>query len=213
MCIRDSTHTHTHTHTHTQINTIATTWKGELLNHVFPWATGNFFSALCVHSPWYNRTGWLGVKHQLTYLLTYFMCGYSVYRLDYIWFLSQGSNQDRTTESVLLADQITSANNYFIAKVRQPCPRFTQYKLTMNYDLTDLSPGNNRQANIAGFFIFYFIIVCLDLRPVQVLCQCYDGVERKTEPVTDHCQWGYRFPVSVSIACFFFSVALHPQRP
>ena len=24
----------------------------------------------CV-SPWYNRTGWLGVKHQLTYLLTY----------------------------------------------------------------------------------------------------------------------------------------------
>ena len=23
----------------------------------------------CV-SPWYNRTGWLGVKHQLTYLLT-----------------------------------------------------------------------------------------------------------------------------------------------
>ena len=25
----------------------------------------------CV-SPWYNRTGWLGVKRQLTYLLTYF---------------------------------------------------------------------------------------------------------------------------------------------
>jgi len=23
------------------------------------------------NSPWYNRTGWLGVKHQLTYLLTY----------------------------------------------------------------------------------------------------------------------------------------------
>ena len=24
-------------------------------------------------SPWYNRTGWLGVKHQLTYLLTQFV--------------------------------------------------------------------------------------------------------------------------------------------
>ena len=27
-------------------------------------------------SPWYNRTGWLGVKHQFTYLLT---------RLSYPW--------------------------------------------------------------------------------------------------------------------------------
>ena len=26
-----------------------------------------FFSS---YSPWYNRTGWLGVKHELTYLLT-----------------------------------------------------------------------------------------------------------------------------------------------
>ena len=28
--------------------------------------------------------------------------------------------------------------------------------------------------------------------------------ERLTEPVTDHCQRGYRFSVSVSIACSFF---------
>ena len=26
-----------------------------------------------VVSPWYNRTGWLGVKHQFTYSLTYFV--------------------------------------------------------------------------------------------------------------------------------------------
>ena len=26
--------------------------------------------SICLSSPWYNRTGWLGVKHQLTYLLT-----------------------------------------------------------------------------------------------------------------------------------------------
>ena len=26
---------------------------------------------LLIHSPWYNHTGWLGVKHQITYLLTY----------------------------------------------------------------------------------------------------------------------------------------------
>ena len=29
-----------------------------------------FMSVLSTSSPWYNRTGWLGVKHQLTYLLT-----------------------------------------------------------------------------------------------------------------------------------------------
>ena len=27
---------------------------------------------VCLSSPWYNRTGWLGVKHQLTYLLCLF---------------------------------------------------------------------------------------------------------------------------------------------
>ena len=27
----------------------------------------------CRLSPWYNRTGWLGIKHQLTYLLTYLL--------------------------------------------------------------------------------------------------------------------------------------------
>ena len=26
----------------------------------------------CLDSPWYNRTGWLGIKHQRTYLLTLF---------------------------------------------------------------------------------------------------------------------------------------------
>ena len=34
-------------------------------------------SALCITrfiSPWYNRTGWLGVKHQLTYLPVWFIC-------------------------------------------------------------------------------------------------------------------------------------------
>ena len=34
---------------------------------------GHFFSHACTgpNSPWYYRTGWLGVKHQLAYLLTY----------------------------------------------------------------------------------------------------------------------------------------------
>ena len=34
--------------------------------------------------PWYNRTGWLGVKHQLTYLLTYVIdvCGIYVCVID-----------------------------------------------------------------------------------------------------------------------------------
>ena len=31
----------------------------------------------CV-SPWYNRTGWLGVKHQVTYLITYWTQDLSV---------------------------------------------------------------------------------------------------------------------------------------
>ena len=31
-------------------------------------------ACLCVYSPWYNRTGWLGIKHQLTYLLIVCVC-------------------------------------------------------------------------------------------------------------------------------------------
>ena len=38
--------------------------KGPLLHVSSYW--GRFFGQA---SPWYNRTGWLGVKHQLTYLL------------------------------------------------------------------------------------------------------------------------------------------------
>ena len=32
-----------------------------------------FTAGLALLSPWYNRTGWRGVKHQLTYLLTYLL--------------------------------------------------------------------------------------------------------------------------------------------
>ena len=34
---------------------------------------------LCCISPWYNRTGWLGVKHQLTYLLCCMHQSYKIY--------------------------------------------------------------------------------------------------------------------------------------
>ena len=34
--------------------------------------TQNNYGTFSMFSPWHNRTGWLGVKHQLTYLLTYF---------------------------------------------------------------------------------------------------------------------------------------------
>ena len=45
----------------------------------------------CV-SPWYNRTGWLGVKHQLTYLpmLASFLCGeFLLHVLSWLLFLSR----------------------------------------------------------------------------------------------------------------------------
>ena len=34
------------------------------------WPCFLFATGLALLSPWYNRTGWLGVKHQLTYLIT-----------------------------------------------------------------------------------------------------------------------------------------------
>ena len=34
------------------------------------WGVPNSVRYFCRVSPWYNRTGWLGVKHQLTYWLT-----------------------------------------------------------------------------------------------------------------------------------------------
>ena len=37
------------------------------------WPCFLFATGLALLSPWYNRTGWLGVKHQLTYLLTYLL--------------------------------------------------------------------------------------------------------------------------------------------
>ena len=49
-----------HTHTHT-----LPTWESG--------KSGRKFAVVwCLHSPW-NNTGWLGVKHQVTYLLTWYL--------------------------------------------------------------------------------------------------------------------------------------------
>ena len=65
-------HTHTHTHTH------KLTYSS---SHPHPHAskqtymhtsnTHNYMSLSTYISPWYSRTGWLGIKHQVTYSLLY----------------------------------------------------------------------------------------------------------------------------------------------
>ena len=67
-------HTHTHTHTHTQGGGggVPTERRQSCLNHylVFFWFLF-LFCFLVGLSPWYNCTGWLGIKHQLTDLVRF----------------------------------------------------------------------------------------------------------------------------------------------
>ena len=72
MCAYDTcarTHTHTQTHTHSLSLTI----------YIYIYI-----------SPWYNRTGWLGIKHQSTYLLSLSLsfC-FSLWCSDYLFFSSK----------------------------------------------------------------------------------------------------------------------------
>ena len=50
----------------------------------------------CSGSPWYNHTGWLGVKHQLTYLLTVldtvWICPLCLYAEIYLWHAAAVTN-------------------------------------------------------------------------------------------------------------------------
>ena len=71
-------HTHTHLNTHTHARTYTRKWIQftKIINVI-----NNLVYQLCITkpftfllSPWYNRTRWLGVKHQLTYLLTILSC-------------------------------------------------------------------------------------------------------------------------------------------
>ena len=56
-------------------NTLFSAWSHQSCSQFSytytPYFTLLFFISLHTHSPWYNHTGWHGVKHQVTYLLAH----------------------------------------------------------------------------------------------------------------------------------------------
>ena len=76
------THVHTHTHTSIHTNSFPQTHTGMDTNtHIQTHTHTQMYTdkymnkhllSFCLFSPWYNHNGWLGIKHQVTYLLSAF---------------------------------------------------------------------------------------------------------------------------------------------
>ena len=79
----------------------------------------DYYSATYNISPWYNRTGWLGVKHQVTYLLDYSTVHYAMQ--SWIVSVDWGSHQNESCMILLLlvSGSLHCCLAYFICVLTQ----------------------------------------------------------------------------------------------
>jgi len=77
----------------------------------------------CSGSPWYNHTGWPGVKHQLTYLLTVldtvWICPLCLYAEIYFWHAAAVTNRYSLRRSSVCCDQLSEHAGVFFSSGTQ----------------------------------------------------------------------------------------------